>query len=405
MNILVINSGSSSIKYQLIDMKNNAPIFKGAIERIGLNDGSFKFKYNTIDKKLKVKINTHAEGIEYLLNFITKANPQIVEDISSIDAIGHRVVHGGELFKKAVRVDEHVIAGIKQCIPIAPLHNPANLAGIEACQRLMPNVPQVAVFDTAFHQTIPEKAFIYGLPYELYKKYGVRRYGFHGISHKYVAQQAAREMKTDLRKLKLITCHLGNGASITAIKGGKSIDTSMGFTPLEGVIMGSRSGEIDPAIVSFIMEKEDMTAKQVTKYLNDKSGVLGISGVSSDFRDLESAIKNGNKRAKTAVDVFVYSVQKYIGSYIMALDGVDAIIFTAGLGENSPYIRARIAENLDYLGTYLDKVKNKTCAQAKKISTANSKTQLWVIPTNEELMIAKETKAVLKKTYMLSQCS
>ena len=287
-----------------------------------------------------------------------------------------------------------MIDEVTACIPIAPLHNPPNLYGIKICRALMPNTPQIAVFDTAFHQTIPTKAFLYGLPYELYQKYGIRRYGFHGISHQYVAQTAAQKMHKELASLKLITCHLGNGASVTAINGGKSIDTSMGFTPLQGLTMGTRSGEIDPAIVPFIMEHEDMTAKQIYRYLNNQSGVLGISGLSSDFRDLETAAVKGDKRADIALDVFTYQVRKFIGSYIMALDGLDAIIFTAGIGENSPYIRNKIASKLDYLNIYLDSQKNIYGPKAREISTVASSAQLWIVPTNEELMIARETQNI-----------
>lgn len=395
MNILVINCGSSSIKFQLFDMRTYKPLIKGTLEKIGSNDSRLKLKYENIDDlEIAVEITTHNEGLEYIFNFLVNSKYKIIDSLSEIDAIGHRIVHGGEKFKESVLITDAVIDEITACIPIAPLHNPANLYGIKTCLTLMPTTPQIAVFDTSFHQTIPKKAFLYGLPYELYQKYGIRRYGFHGISHQYVAQTGAQKMHKELASLKLITCHLGNGASVTAINGGKSIDTSMGFTPLQGLTMGTRSGEIDPAIVPFIMEHEDMTAKQIYQYLNNQSGVLGISGLSSDFRDLETAAVKGNKRADIALDVFTYQVQKFIGSYIMALDGLDAIIFTAGIGENSPYIRNKIASKLDYLNIYLDSQKNIYGPKTREISTITSSAQLWIIPTNEEIMIAKETQNI-----------
>lgn len=395
MNILVINCGSSSIKFQLLDMLGNNPLINGALEKIGSNDSHLKLKYENIDDlEIAVKITAHNEGLEYILNFLVNSKYKIIDSLSEIDAIGHRIVHGGEKFKESVLITDAVIDEVTACIPIAPLHNPPNLYGIKICRALMPNTPQIAVFDTAFHQTIPTKAFLYGLPYELYQKYGIRRYGFHGISHQYVAQTAAQKMHKELASLKLITCHLGNGASVTAINGGKSIDTSMGFTPLQGLTMGTRSGEIDPAIVPFIMEHEDMTAKQIYRYLNNQSGVLGISGLSSDFRDLETAAVKGDKRADIALDVFTYQVRKFIGSYIMALDGLDAIVFTAGIGENSPYIRNKIASKLDYLNIYLDSQKNIYGPKAREISTVASSAQLWIVPTNEELMIARETQNI-----------
>ncbi len=395
MNILVINCGSSSIKFQLFDMRTYKPLIKGTLEKIGSNDSRLKLKYENIDDlEIAVKITTHNEGLEYIFNFLVNSKYKIIDSLSEIDAIGHRIVHGGEKFKESVLITDAVIDEITACIPIAPLHNPANLYGIKTCLTLMPTTPQIAVFDTSFHQTIPKKAFLYGLPYELYQKYGIRRYGFHGISHQYVAQTGAQKMHKELASLKLITCHLGNGASVTAINGGKSIDTSMGFTPLQGLTMGTRSGEIDPAIVPFIMDHEDMTAKQIYQYLNNQSGVLGISGLSSDFRDLETAAVKGNKRADIALDVFTYQVQKFIGSYIMALDGLDAIIFTAGIGENSPYIRNKIASKLDYLNIYLDSQKNIYGPKTREISTITSSAQLWIIPTNEEIMIAKETQNI-----------
>ncbi|MDD4721198.1 MAG: acetate kinase, partial [Acidaminococcaceae bacterium] len=312
-----------------------------------------------------------------------------------------RVVHGGEKFHESVFINEQVIEDIKKCIPMAPLHNPANLAGIKACMTLMSNAPHVAVFDTAFHQTIPAKAYLYGLPYELYIKYGLRKYGFHGISHQYVSEMAAKYLEKDLAKLRLVTCHLGNGASVAAVKQGKSIDTSMGFTPLEGLVMGTRCGEVDPAIIPFLMDKEDMTGKQVYQYLNNKSGVLGISGLSSDFRDLEKAAENGDERAALAMDIFAYRVGKYIGAYAVAMGGVDAVIFTAGLGENSSAIREKICEKLGFMGACLDKEKNALRDGIREISTDGCALKLLVIPTNEELVIANETERICQNIVFL----
>ncbi|MDD4320084.1 MAG: acetate kinase, partial [Acidaminococcaceae bacterium] len=323
------------------------------------------------------------------------------KSLNEITAFGHRVVHGGEKFHESVFINEQVIEDIKKCIPMAPLHNPANLAGIKACMTLMSNAPHVAVFDTAFHQTIPAKAYLYGLPYELYIKYGLRKYGFHGISHQYVSEMAAKYLEKDLAKLRLVTCHLGNGASVAAVKQGKSIDTSMGFTPLEGLVMGTRCGEVDPAIIPFLMDKEDMTGKQVYQYLNNKSGVLGISGLSSDFRDLEKAAENGDERAALAMDIFAYRVGKYIGAYAVAMGGVDAVIFTAGLGENSSAIREKICEKLGFMGACLDKEKNVLRDGIREISTDGCALKLLVIPTNEELVIANETERICQNIVFL----
>ena len=321
--------------------------------------------------------------------------------MSEIDAVGHRVVHGGERFADSVLITGEVLQGIKACCEIAPLHNPPNLFGIEACMEIMKGVPQVAVFDTAFHQTMPKVAYLYGLPYELYVKYGLRRYGFHGTSHKYVAQRAAELMGEHMSDLRIISCHLGNGASITAIKYGKSIDTSMGYTPLEGLIMGTRSGEIDPAIIPFLMEKENMTAQQIDDYLNRRSGILGISGLSSDFRDLESAANRGDDRSQLAIDVFAYKVKKYIGGYVAAMGGVDAIVFTAGLGENSPFMRDKICNGLEYLGTCIDPDLNKVRGKEREISVRRARVKIFVIPTNEELVIARDTFNICRRIIKL----
>lgn len=392
MIVLVINCGSSSLKYQLFNMNTEEVLAKGLVERIGL-EGALLTHQPSGGEKVKISdnISDHQKAIELVLAALTDANHGVVSDIKEIQAVGHRVVHGGEKFASSVVITEGVLKGIEEVSELAPLHNPPNIIGIKACQNLMPGVPQVAVFDTAFHQTMPSVSYLYGIPYELYEKYGIRRYGFHGTSHKYVAQRAAALMNKPLEALKLITCHLGNGASIAAINNGKSVATSMGFTPLEGLVMGTRSGDIDPAIVSFIMEKEGLTAEEVNELLNKKSGVLGLSGISSDFRDLEDAAAQGNERAQIALDAFVYDVKKYIGAYAAFLNGVDAIVFTAGLGENSAYIRERVCSNLDYLGVKVDSEANNIRGIEKDVAASDSKVRVLVIPTNEELMIGRET--------------
>ena len=397
MKILVLNCGSSSIKYQLLDMATETLITKGLVERIGLKDSVLKYTVEGVQRKIEQDIPGHSEGISLVLDVISKGEHRVIDSLDEITAVGHRVTHGGEKFKDSVVVTDSVIRDIEACIPIAPLHNPANLEGIYACRKLMPDTLQVAVFDTAFHQTMPEKAYMYGLPYDLYKKYGVRRYGFHGTSHRYVTEQTAKLMGKKPEDLKLVICHLGNGASVTAVKNGKSVDTSMGFTPLEGLIMGTRCGEIDPALVCFIMEHEDMTAKQVSRYLNSKSGVLGLSEISSDFRDLEDAAIAGDERAEMTINAFAYQVERYIGAYIMVMNGADAIVFTAGLGENSPYVRAKVCADLDYLGSKLDAARNEKGEKTRKISTDDSKVAVYVVPTNEEIMIARECKRFLNK--------
>ncbi len=402
MKIFVLNCGSSSIKYQLIDSEAKKVIAKGLLERIG-TEGSFLKHYSVYDYAIEIKrpVANHTEGIQMVLDALVHKDYGVIKDLSEITAFGHRVVHGGEKFHESVLINEQVIEDIKKCIPMAPLHNPANLAGIKACMTLMPNAPHVAVFDTAFHQTIPAKAYLYGLPYELYIKYGLRKYGFHGISHQYVSGMAAKYLGKELAELRLVTCHLGNGASVAAVKHGKSIDTSMGFTPLEGLVMGTRCGEVDPAIIPFIMDKEDMTGKQVYQYLNNKSGVLGISGLSSDFRDLEKASGNGDERASLAMDIFAYRVSKYIGAYAVAMGGLDAVIFTAGLGENSPVIREKICENLGFMGASLDKEKNAVRDGIREISADGCPVKLLVIPTNEELVIAEETERICQNIVFL----
>ncbi len=402
MKIFVLNCGSTSIKYQLIDSESKSVLSKGLLERIG-TDGSFMKHYSVYDYAIEIKrpVANHTEGIQMVLDALVHKDYGVIKSLNEITAFGHRVVHGGEKFHESVFINEQVIEDIKKCIPMAPLHNPANLAGIKACMTLMPNAPHVAVFDTAFHQTIPAKAYLYGLPYELYIKYGLRKYGFHGISHQYVSEMAAKYLGKDLAELRLVTCHLGNGASVAAVKQGKSIDTSMGFTPLEGLVMGTRCGEVDPAIIPFLMDKEDMTGKQVYQYLNNKSGVLGISGLSSDFRDLEKAAENGDERATLAMDIFAYRVGKYIGAYAVAMGRVDAVIFTAGLGENSSTIREKICDKLGFMGAFLDKEKNSIRDGIREISTDGCALKLLVIPTNEELVIANETERICQNIVFL----
>lgn len=402
MIIFVVNCGSSSIKYQLLNMNGEQVQAKGLIERIGMEGSVLKHtptgKY-TVD--ISAEIPDHSVGIQMALDALTNEEYGVIDSMDEIDAVGHRVVHGGERFTDSVLISDDVLNGIEACAEIAPLHNPPNLYGIKACMRLMYNTPQVAVFDTAFHQTMPKVAYLYGLPYEMYVKYGLRRYGFHGTSHKYVAQQAAEMMGEHMSDLRFITCHLGNGASIAAIKYGKSIDTSMGYTPLEGLVMGTRSGEIDPAIIPFLMEKENMNAQQIDDYLNRRSGILGISGLSSDFRDLESAANRGDERSQLAIDIFAYKVKKYIGGYVAAMGGVDAIIFTAGLGENSPFMRDKICNGLEYLGTRIDPELNKLRGKQMEISIKRARVKIFVIPTNEELVIARDTLNICRRIIKL----
>ena len=395
MNVLVINCGSSSLKYQLIDSQTEAVLAKGLCERIGI-DGRLVYEKAGCDKEVtEAAMPTHKQAIQLVLDALVNPTTGAIADLSAIDAVGHRVVHGGEKFATSTVLTEEVINVIEECNDLAPLHNPANLIGIRACQELMPNVPMVAVFDTAFHQTMPEVAYMYGLPYEYYEKYSVRRYGFHGTSHSYVSKRAADILGKDYSELKTIVCHLGNGASICAVNGGKSVDTSMGLTPLEGLIMGTRSGDVDPSILDFIAQKENLTLSEVMNVLNKKSGVEGVSGVSSDFRDLAAAAAEGNKRAALAIDAFAYRVVKYIGAYVAAMNGVDAICFTAGLGENDAATRAKIVANLEYLGIAIDEEANGIRGKEVVISTADSKVKVLTIPTNEELAICRETVALV----------
>ena len=395
MNVLVINCGSSSLKYQLINSDSEEVLAKGLCERIGI-DGRLVYQKEGLDKEItEAPMPTHKEAIQMVLDALVNPKTGAVKSLAEIDAVGHRVVHGGEKFSDSVVITEEVIAQVEECNDLAPLHNPANIIGIRACQALMPNVPMVGVFDTAFHQTMPEKAYLYGLPYEYYEKYKVRRYGFHGTSHSFVSKRAAEVAGKPYEDLKIIVCHLGNGASLSAVKNGKSVDTSMGLTPLEGLIMGTRSGDMDPAIMEFIAKKENLDIAGVMNVLNKKSGVLGLSGVSSDFRDIEEAAEAGNDRAAKALAAYNYRVVKYIGAYTAAMDGVDVIAFTAGLGENGKSMRKAVCEHLSYLGIKIDDEANSVRGKDIVISTPDSKVKVMVIPTNEELAIARETLALI----------
>ena len=397
MNVLVINCGSSSLKYQLIDSETEAVLAKGLCERIGI-DGRLVYQKTGLDKEItEAAMPTHKQAIQMVLDAIVNPKTGALKSLAEVDAVGHRVVHGGEKFASSVVLTEEVLAQIEECNDLAPLHNPANLIGIRACQELMPNVPMVGVFDTAFHQTMPKKAYLYGLPHEYYEKYKVRRYGFHGTSHSFVSKRLVEYLGMDLNNSKVIVAHLGNGASVSAVVNGKCVDTSMGLTPLEGLVMGTRSGDIDPEIMEFIAKKENLDIEGVMNVLNKKSGVQGMTGISSDFRDLEAAYNEGNEYAINAIEVFCYRVAKYIGSYVAAMNGVDAIAFTAGIGENTNLVRRKIVAYLGYLGITIDnEVNDATHGDEAVISTPDSKVKVCVIPTNEELAIARETVALVK---------
>ncbi len=398
MKILIINCGSSSLKYKLIDMANEKDIIEGIVERIGLDQSRLVQKNELREKYiLEKEIKDHKEAIDIVLNTLVDPKVGVIKSIDEITAVGHRVVHGGERYSSSIIINEEVIKYLEECSKLAPLHNPANIIGIRACQSLMPNKEMVAVFDTAFHGTLPEKAYIYAIDYALYKDHKIRKYGFHGTSHKYVSHKVAETMGKDIKDLKIITCHLGNGASISAIKGGECIDTTMGFTPLAGIPMGTRSGNIDPSIIPFLVEECGYTIEEVSESLNKKSGVLGISGVSSDFRDIEDAASKVDKRAQLALDIFHYRIRAEIGSFIVNMGGVDVIVFTAGVGENSPETREECLKDLEFLGLTLDKEKNKVRGKLAEISQADSKIKAYVVPTNEELMIAKETMELIGK--------
>ena len=396
MNILVINCGSSSLKYQLINSETEGVLAKGLCERIGI-DGMLTYQPEGCEKeKSEIAMPTHTEAINAVLAALTNEKSGVIKSLSEVGAVGHRVVHGGEKFTSSCLINDESMKAIEECNDLAPLHNPANLIGIRACQELMPGVPMVAVFDTAFHQTMPDVAYTYGIPYEYYEKYKVRRYGFHGTSHSYVSKRTAEIVGKPYDQMKIIVCHLGNGASISAVNCGKSVDTSMGLTPLEGLVMGTRSGDLDPAIIDFVGKKEGLSLDEMNEVLNKKSGMLGISGVSSDGRDLEAAAETGNKRAQLALDVFDYRVIKYIGAYAAAMNGVDAIAFTAGIGENNIKMRKDVCSSLTYLGVKLDEEKNNVRGEERIISADDSKVQVLLVPTNEELAIARETLALVK---------
>jgi acetate kinase len=392
--MIAINAGSSSLKFQLFEMPNEEVITKGIVERIGLNDSIFQISVNGEKQKDVLDIPDHEVAVKMLLDKLTTLG--IIKSIDEIEGVGHRVVHGGEEFSDSVVITDEVIKKIEQLSELAPLHNPANLTGIRAFQQALPNVPAVAVFDTAFHQTMPENSFLYSLPYNYYKEYGIRKYGFHGTSHKYVSERAAEMLGRPIEHLRLISCHLGNGASIAAIEGGKSIDTSMGFTPLAGVTMGTRSGNIDPALIPYIMEKTNKTADEVLDVLNKESGMLGVSGFSSDLRDIEDESLKGNERAELALQVFANRIHKYIGSYAARMSGVDAIIFTAGIGENSTSIRERVLKGLEFMGVYWDPALNKIRGEESFISYPHSPVKVMVIPTDEEVMIARDIVRLTK---------
>lgn len=396
MNVLVINCGSSSLKYQLINSDTEDVLAKGLCERIGI-DGRLVYQKDGCGKEVtEAAMPTHKEAIQMVLDALVNEKTGAVKSLSEVNAVGHRIVHGGEKFASSVVITDEVLDAVAECNDLAPLHNPANLIGINACKELMPGVPMVAVFDTAFHQTMPQKAYLYGLPYEYYEKYKVRRYGFHGTSHSFVSKEIASFLGMDLENSKIIVCHLGNGASVSAVKDGKCVDTSMGLTPLEGLVMGTRSGDIDPAIMEYIAKKENLDIAGVMNVLNKKSGVEGISGLSSDFRDLVDGMEAGNKRAEAAVEVFCYRVAKYVGAYAAAMNGVDAIAFTAGIGENAALVREKVCEYLGYLGIAIDKAENAKRGDNVVISTADSRVKVAVIPTNEELAICRETVALVK---------
>ena len=397
MNILIINCGSSSLKYQLINSDSEEVLAKGLCERIGIEGSCITHQPEGGEKvKTEIAMPTHTQAVAAVIEKLTDANVGVVKSLDEIDAVGHRIVHGGEKFASSVIITDEVMKAIEACNDLAPLHNPANLIGVNSCKELMPDTPMVAVFDTAFHQTMPAKAYLYGLPYEYYEKYKVRRYGFHGTSHDFVSARVAELLGKKREDLKIIVCHVGNGASVSAVMNGKCVDTSMGLTPLEGLIMGTRSGDIDPAIISFIAAKEGKSAEEVVDILNKKSGVLGLSGgISSDFRDLSAAAEEGNQKAKDALSTWAYHVAKYIGAYVAAMNGVDVIAFTAGVGENNVDARAEICSYLGYLGITIDSEKNKIRGEEVELSTSDSKTKVWVVPTNEELKIARETVALL----------
>lgn len=400
MKVLVINAGSSSIKYQLIDMTDETLLAKGQCDRIGIEGGNFKQENHKGDKfKVEVQIADHAAGIRLIVDALTSKEHGVISSMSEINAVGHRVVHGGEKFSGSVVINDDIIKALEECSELSPLHNPANLTGIHACTEIIGDIPQVGVFDTGFHQSMPDYAYIYPIPYEYYEKYKLRRYGFHGTSHRYVTARAAAMLNKKPEDINIVTCHLGNGSSITAVKGGKSFDTTMGVTPLDGLMMGTRCGSIDPAIIPFLMEKEGLSAKEIDTILNKKSGMLGVTQVTSDNRDIEEGAKNGNKRYQLVESMLCHQITKYIGAFAAAMGGVDAIVFTGGIGENNPQYRTRVAANLGFLGVAVDEETNKKAFRTSDeydISTADAKVRMLVIPTNEELMIARDTYELVK---------
>ena len=397
MKVLVVNCGSSSIKYQLIDMENEEVMAKGYLEKIGLPDSFLTHTVNGEKHKIEQVVKNHEEGIQLVLEQLTHSEYGVISSLSEIGAVGHRVVHGGEKFSSSVLINDEVIQAMRECIPLAPLHNPAGITGIEACKKVLPGVPMVAVFDTAFHQTLPKKAYLYAIPYEYYEKYGIRKYGFHGTSHRFVSKRVAELMNKKPEDLKIITCHLGQGGSLAAVNSGKSVDTSMGLTPLAGIPMGSRSGDIDPSIVTFLMKNENLSPDEMDNILNKKSGKLGISGISFDDRDIEKAAAEGNERAQLAIDTFVYQVIGYIGRFAAQMNGVDVITFAGGVGENGIEVRKEICNSLSFLGVKIDEEKNNCRGKEVEISTPDSKVKVFVVPTNEELMIARDTAEIVNK--------
>ena len=397
MKILVINAGSSSLKYQLIDMQDESVIAKGLVERIGIEGSKLTHKYDGKEFELTVPMKDHSAAMKHVLDALMDAEHGVIKSIDEIGAVGHRVLHGGDKFTASCIIDQPCLDAIEECIPLGPLHNPANLIGIRACQSVMPGTPMVAVFDTAFHQTMPKTAYMYGVPYEFYEKYHIRRYGFHGTSHRFVSARAIELLGLKGKESKIIVCHLGNGSSLSAVVNGKCVDTSMGLTPLEGVLMGTRSGDLDPAVVECIANNEHLTPTETLNLLNKKSGLMGLSGVSSDMRDVYTAAEAGNERAQMTLDIWAYRVKKYIGAYAAAMGGLDAVIFTAGIGENDKRSRASVCEGLEFMGIKLDPEKNNIRGVEAEISAADSKVKVWVIPTNEELAIARDTLELVSK--------
>lgn len=396
MKVLVVNCGSSSVKYQFVDMKGEKVLCKGIAERVGIEGSRLVHRVNADKHVIEKPMKDHEEALKLILEVLLDPEIGVIKDLSEITAVGHRVVHGAERFASSVLIDEEVMKVLQDNVHLAPLHNPPNIMGIRAVQKLLPNVPNVGVFDTAFHQSMPKKAFLYPIPYEFYEKYRIRRYGFHGTSHRYVSKRAAEILGRDYYDFKVITCHLGNGASIAAVRHGRSIDTSMGFTPLEGVVMGTRSGDIDPAIVIYMLQNLGMSVDKVYDILNKKSGMLGLSQLSSDMRDIEDAALAGNEMAQLALDIYVYRIAKYIGAYAAAMNGVDAIVFTAGVGENSPYVREKVCEYLGFLGIKVDRNLNQAKGAERIISTPDSKVAVLIVPTDEEMVIARDTKQIVE---------